>query len=305
MIRPSLAIAIIAVLAGSVFVLRPADVSGATVKVVLLGGQSNMQGVGDDAGLPTSPVNLTQPQTDVLFYHGDTARSLPANTLTSLAPGSGMDFGPEITLGRTLADASPTDQFALIKYARSATDLTSDWDPATGGTYQTFRNTVDGGIAALEAAGHDVEIVAMVWVQGERDARTGRTASQYTADLNEFIADVRSRYGDDLPFIYSRLSSGQTDLPAASLAAIRAAQDAVASGDPLAHLVDTDGFSLNGDALHFSAAGQIALGEALAGAYLESQNMPTPTAALGGLTLLGCIACRRCAGTHTRERRTR
>jgi len=67
------------------------------LRIVLLGGQSNADGRGSPSGLPTSPVNLQLPQDDVDFF--DTS------TLTTLRPLS--QFGPEITLGRRLAD-SPT-----------------------------------------------------------------------------------------------------------------------------------------------------------------------------------------------------
>ncbi len=249
----------------------------ATVKVFLLGGQSNMDGRAESSGLPTE---LQSPQDDVLFYYG--------STLTTLRPGSGTDFGPEVTFGRTIADALPSETFGLIKYAVGGTSLDADWDPATGSTYTAFRNTVTNGLAAITGAGHTYEIVGMLWTQGERDAITGRTAAQYEADLDEFVADVRTRYGADLPFFLSQLSSGQTAINSTGLAAIRAAQESYAASDPLAWMIETDGMTLKTDNLHFDAAGQIDLGEAFGQAYIAS--VPEPGALLlcgmGGLWVL-------------------
>jgi len=143
--------------------------AGADLKVFLLGGQSNMDGRGATSGLP---VALQSPQTDVLLYEG--------GTLGDLQPG-GSQFGPEVTFGRMIADARPGDDFALIKYAVSGTDLYGDWNPASGAAYNSFSNTVTNGLTALTNAGHTYEIVGMLWTQGENDAKDGRTATQYEA----------------------------------------------------------------------------------------------------------------------------
>ena len=62
-----------------------------------------------------------------------------------------------------------------------------------------------------------VELEGMLWVQGERDARQGYQDA-YEANLRAFIADVRATFATNLPFVVMRLSSGQTNLPAAGLA---------------------------------------------------------------------------------------
>lgn len=241
------------------------------VKVILLGGQSNMDGRGDSDDLPQG---LKSPQNDVLFYYRGNA------SLTTLRPGSGRDFGPEIQFGRTIADEFSSDNFALIKHAVGGTDLHTDWDPSGGETYGEFRDTVKDGLGALTDAGHTYEIVGMLWTQGERDGKDGRTTAQYEADLNTFIGDIRTRYGEDLLFFLSRLSSGQTDVPANGLAQIRAAQSNVATNDSNAYLIDTDGFGLKDDALHFDAAGQVKLGKAFGHAYINAVNAPEPSSML-------------------------
>ena len=99
----------------------------------------------------------------------------------------------------------------------------------------------------------------MLWTQGERDVVIGATA-QYEANLNELIADVRTRYGAGLPLFVSQLSSGQTNLidraSNAALNELRQAQSDVAAGDPDTYLILTDTFVLNSENLHFNAAGE-------------------------------------------------
>jgi hypothetical protein len=111
------------------------------IQLFLLGGQSNMVGTGaDTSGLPTA---LQSPQDDVLFYWKSDVG------LTTLRPGSGINFGPEVTFGRAIADAFPAENFGLIKYASSGSDLVNAWDKDTGTVYANFRDTVADGLAAL------------------------------------------------------------------------------------------------------------------------------------------------------------
>jgi hypothetical protein len=260
-------------------ILLPTPTASAEhMKVFLLGGQSNMDGRGATSGLTGPYADLQTPQPDVLFYEG--------GSLGDLQPG-GSQFGPEITFGRTIADALPTESFALIKYAVGGTDLYGDWNPSGGPNYTAFTNTVTNGLTALANAGHTTEIVGMLWTQGENDARDGEGAA-YEANLNNFIASMRVSYGEDLPFFFSRLSSGQTNLPASELALVRTAQDNVGAADANAYLIDTESFSLANDDLHFDADGQIALGEAFGQAYLSTVPEPSSLVLLGvGAMMLG------------------
>lgn len=253
------------------------------LKLFLLGGQSNM--VGQLAYSSGLPAELQSPQDDIPFYWRD------STGLTTLRPGSGNQFGPEVTFGRTIADALPTENFGIIKYASSGSDLTNQWDPnISGNVYESFRGIVSNALTAMTGAGYTYEITGMLWTQGERDARV--SPNTYEADLNEFIADVRTRYGADLPFFISRLSDQQTDLPATGLAKVRTAQENVAATDPYAYLINTDGFSFNTDELHYDALGQQQLGEAFGQAYL-STAVPEPASLAAGLLGLTLIVARR------------
>jgi hypothetical protein len=229
----------------------------AHIKVFLLGGQSNMEG--NNAMVGQLPAYLQAPQENVLYYYG--------TTFTNLQSGGGNNFGPEISFGWEIENARPYETYCLIKHAQGGTNIQNDWDPVTGNTYRKFRTVVSYGLDALTKAGHTYEIVGMLWTQGERDALNGRTTAQYEADLNEFIADIRSRYGADLPFFISRLSVQQT---ARDISQIRPAQENVAANDPNAYLIDTDSFELRSDDLHFEETGFVDVGEAFAASYLSA-----------------------------------
>ena len=249
----------------AVMVLGLSRAQADNLKVFLLGGQSNMVGQAPASGLPTTPVNLQQPQDDVLFYYGSSI--LSGYTMTTLRPGSGSDFGPEITFGRDIADASPSIKYALIKYAANGTALHDDWAPGTGPEYIAFRDAVDSGIAALQAAGHATEIVGMLWHQGESDAIDGQH-NNYQTNLTNFIADIRSHYGADLPFLI-----GETRLDDATLASqlivINNAKIAIAAADPYAVHVPAADLNFQ-DRWHFDSASQMILGERFADAFINN-----------------------------------
>ncbi len=251
------------------------------LRVYLIGGQSNADGRAVAADLPTTPVNLQQPQDDVDYYE---------TSLTTLRPLG--EFGPEITLGRSMADAWSFEtgtRVAIIKYGVSGTSLDVDWKAGGNATttndgprYVSFQSVVTNGLAALDVKYPDatIEIEGMLWMQGERDVVIA-TGAAYQANLTAFIADVRATYGADLPFIVGRLSTGQTslnDTPAeeTQFDLVRDAQTAVAAADPRVSLINTDGYGIKDDDLHFNAAGQQALGSDSADALFAYVSFTSP-----------------------------
>ncbi len=251
-----------------VLLTQTTTVYAAHYKVILLGGQSNMTGNGPKLNDLTAAQQL--PQEDVWIYGGNGPNS------GALQPGFGSPYGPEVTFGRTIADGLPHENFALIKFSQGGTHLYGDWDPITGSVYNKFKAIVGFGLEALTKAGHTYEIVGMLWTQGERDAAHGRTTAEYEADLNDFIADIRSRYGAHVSFFISRLSILQTGREP-GLHDIRAAQENVAASDSNAYLIDTDSFQIAGDDIHFTGTGLVSLGNAFGQSYLNS--LPVDSAA--------------------------
>ena len=263
-----------AVLAGALGLCLAPSLHAAHYDVVLMAGQSNMTGRATSTGL-SSP--LDSPQSDVAFYYNSNqalTNTTDQSTWTTLRPGSGTDIGPELSFGRTVADALPAQNLALVKHATGGTALWFEWAAPTGGEYISFVNTVNASLSALTDAGHTYTIQGMLWTQGESDGTSESTSTNYERRLNNLIANVRSTFGDDLPFFISRLSAEQASGWGGGVFSeyvnnVRTAQANVAAADANAYLIDTDGFGLKGDSLHFDQAGQIALGEAFATSYLS------------------------------------
>ena len=284
----------------------------ANLRVVLVGGQSNADGRADGS---TLPAYLQAAQADVPFYYYTYGAAANADgtlgTLTTLRPGATQmpsgGFGPEVSLGYNLApviESQPGTALAIIKYAKGGSNLYSDWkadgtasSTADGQFYQTFQQVVHNGLTRLRAANPDatVSLAGMVWVQGESDIDGGSsTSSAYGANLTQFIADVRATFCPTLPFFFSQISSNQTyySLPSDSSYSnyliLRGQQAQVAANVTNTYLINADGaaFTVNSDNLHFSTAGQQALGAAFANSMAGVLKLQTTTQQQGGNLLL-------------------
>ncbi|MEP4077267.1 sialate O-acetylesterase [Haloferula sp.] len=273
-------------LATATFLLGIQGASADHYRVYLLGGQSNAAGRGDASELLTPPLNA--PQTDVQFYWHKTLTdvingNLTQDTWIDLQEGSGhgknspaghaVEFGPELSFGRDLADADPSVNVAIIKYAHGGSNLHTQW--ADGGIYyNTFVATVQAGLSALTTAGHTYELGGMVWVQGESDTGSPNDVN-YEANLTDLIERVRSDVGESspgghtLPFVISRLSDSQYTSIGSGVQNVRTAQESVGNSGRQTVWVNTDGLTTYSNGIiHFDATAQISIGEACAAQML-------------------------------------
>lgn len=238
----------------------PAGPQGAPVKVFLLAGQSNMQGIEINAELEAP---LDQSQEDVKIWSG-------ANW-TSLQPGfgnRGENFGPEVSFGRAMAEGLPDENIYLIKYARGGSGLVAndDWNPSGGSDYLAFISRVKSALGQLAADGIEFEIGGMLWMQGEHDTLESATAAGYETSLRQFIETLRDDFETPgMPFVIGRITTefGTT----ANNTLVREAQVRVAEETEGVFWVDTDELSL-GTPGHYGTEGQLDLGRLFAGEIL-------------------------------------
>jgi lysophospholipase L1-like esterase len=109
-------------------------------------------------------------------------------------------------------------------------------------------------------------------MQGESDTDTkqnqavnGKYSKEYAQNLTALINDLRLVYGKDLCFVIGKLSDNQKGTSIEEYRNnVRQCQEQVAKEVPLTAIVNTDGFSLKPDRLHFDAKGQQDLGEGFA-----------------------------------------
>lgn len=273
-----------------------------TVDVYLLGGQSNMQGVGKVKDLPTE-VPKEIPFT--FFWHNQQFEPLIlGKTKTS---GRNTEFGPEV--GFALRMATAERPVYLVKYHASGMPLHHGFDgnrwvgvePApgrrsfypgghsedlnTGKLYIEMRSAFRQAITNLVNAGMVPRIRGFVWMQGEQDSKQKISATEYASSLNRLrkrlAEDLAVR--EDLPIVFGQVLPHEPALERFTHRfEIRAQMSACdwRSGKPEsmknAVMVSTDGFSLESDTVHYDAKGQLQLGFAFAEAMQRVLSAAQP-----------------------------
>lgn len=265
------------------------------VDVYLLGGQSNMQGIGKLANIPE---DIPRQIPNVFFDTGKTFEPLQiGETKTSLRT---PEFGPEI--GFALEIANPERPTFLIKHSVSGMPLHKGWDgnkwaggtPTTprrnfypgqnasdkgrGTLYHSMLRKYQNGISRLVAEGHQPVIRGFVWMQGEQDAKHKESATTYAASLKQLShrlqEDIKAPegfsvvFGQVLPF---EPAMDRFTYREQLRAQMEAADSASNSSDriPNAKMISTDGFGLMPDTVHYDASGQLKLGKEFAKAMKQ------------------------------------
>lgn len=255
----------------------------AETRVYLLAGQSNMVGYGPVHSLPPS---LREPQPDAQIYWSGAPRWRGLQPSSAVTGGHGVYFGPEVLFGRTLQDVWAGDDVRLIKHAVGGTDLAAYWypgtdrdDPAMGDGYRVFIETVEAGLAELDAP----RVVGMAWMQGESDALDATWADRYETNLSHLIERVRQDVSTpDLPVVI-----GEIDCIDACPYndTVVSAMRAVAAADPAVHTVPTDDLrKFPNDYWHYQGTGQRILGTRMAQALVNAERAPAvvPAVSLTG-----------------------
>ena len=114
-------------------------------------------------------------------------------------------IGPEVTLAHALSRASPGRQILLFKAAHGGTSqlvwqpehdrvridrLNLSHDQRAGHAYAQL-------VAAWKAAfpNGDIKPTALLWMQGESDARVPELAKEYQQNVTNLIASLRREVG--------------------------------------------------------------------------------------------------------------
>lgn len=235
--------------------------------VVVLAGQSNMAGLGVTREL--TPEQTRMPR-NVRYVHAGQDATFAGQSA----------FGPEVAIAHELARALPDRQIVIIKYAVGGTSLLA-WAPAwdsvravqtdnatAGPLYRHLRDAIAG--ARLPAS---AEIAAVLWMQGERDARYTEAGRDYLANLRELVAALRRDLNSPLlPFVLGLVNPPDDSYSAQS--EVRAAQRRAAAEIASVYLVETDDLSKRNDRLHYDTRGLLELGRRFAAVVISLGSVP-------------------------------
>lgn len=232
--------------------------------VFILAGQSNMSGYGVTAKLPTpyrrAPANV------VFYYNGYPTQ------MSRFA-----QFGPEVGFAHAISRRFPHKKIKLIKFAVGGTSLFA-WDPhwhlskaritrnaSAGPLFEKLIKTIKKD---LDSRG--VRFAGILWMQGEADARYLRSARHYSRNLIQFITALRKElHTPSLAFFV-----GEVNPPAIKAFPyrdmVRQAQKNSVARISNSRLISTQGLAKQSDNLHYNTAGQLALGERFAKAFIQT-----------------------------------
>ena len=149
--------------------------------MIIFGGQSNMQGQTEALPTPNEPV------TGAIEYR------MATDTLIPLSHPVGEDLRTDALLGAHEGHGSLIPAFCRAYIAASGREVVavhaskgsttlSDWAPGSR-HYEAARDKVLSAIDAVRAAGHTVDRIRYVWLQGESDALKHTAEDTYLADL--------------------------------------------------------------------------------------------------------------------------
>ena len=178
---------------------------GKTVRVVLLGGQSNASGCSRDDYLQkyVSEEKYEEYQNGYdNVYINYLSGAKMSNGFVKCATLQGEVegcFGPELGIAEKLHEAYPDETIFIIKCAWGGTNLYEQWlSPSskgkTGDLYKQFVEFVNTSIDYLESKNYNVKIEAMCWMQGESDSFSTEQGENYEIRLTNFISDIRQEF---------------------------------------------------------------------------------------------------------------
>jgi len=263
-------------LLGTVF--ANAENGAAPLKVFIFAGQSNMAGIRSVAPDLQNP-ELAKAQKSFAFKDGEWLPVAPGNTQNETPYGDAdrvergtQGFGPEISFAHHVAEAIG-EPVGVVKFSVGNTSLQRHWLPGgQGKLYEHLR-----GLVREAGEKRPIEVIGMLWMQGERDAGEGIQAAAYAENLRKLVDGARRDFGNpEMIFVAGRINLPKPKDPAA-LQAVRAAQ-AEAQIEGYAW-VDCDDLSKVSDRLHFDTRGIEDLGQRMAEAFLrlyEKKAVPTP-----------------------------
>ncbi|TDH18327.1 hypothetical protein EXU57_23505 [Segetibacter sp. 3557_3] len=197
-------------------------------------------------------------------------------------------FGPEASLMKSLESRQSRKRF-VYKQGVGGTTLAVDWRPQSPGQqpyeagirWQQLSSWLPTAVAQADAQGVKLDLKAIIWMQGEDDAKTAADASAYQNNLVNFFTNIDamwrgliSRHG--LPSTVYKKVIGRiyapTGYPYRDM--VRAAQaNYCANSSNNAILINTDSYPLQ-DWVHYNATGQIQFGTDVYNAHQYETGAP-------------------------------
>lgn len=215
----------------------------------------------------------------------DQARTTPANCFISrrdtsvtaqLVMGTNQtttniatQFGPEMPIAWAAETAgkrlyiSKCGIGSSYLYNTAGADWGVDELPTSGHFHPTAMRQLWQMEADMLNAGVGPVFKGLCWMQGEQDATDATYGAAYQANLEALTAKFREQVGDaTAKVVLARIRDQDPTFDAGAVANVRAAVQTIATAQTNTEWFDTDSMALQGDNVHYDAAGMKLLGQA-------------------------------------------
>lgn len=237
-----------------------------TARFIILAGQSNSVG---NSGIEPSeaPQYFSSDYSNVDGYSVKIFYNNEWQTLeygTNNQAGDSGAFGQEMEIGYRAAKKWKSNIY-ILKVAQVSTGLAQDaseddWNVNTDG--ELYDDLIAKISASTVLITETWKPAFMLWVQGERDSRNATKANAYATNLTAFINGIRGTAVQYIPFVALKLND---NIPAGTypyISTIRAAQDSTANRIDTCFTIESNGFELQDDSIHYTGQGQIDISNA-------------------------------------------
>ncbi|MAS96992.1 MAG: hypothetical protein CMO55_27690 [Verrucomicrobiales bacterium] len=239
-------------LLSSLLIVSSVSASDTPLKVFVFSGQSNMVGmrsVGEEL-----PAEMQKPNPKALFWTGTEWKPI--------APGVSepKGFGPEISFASHYTQTTG-ETIGIIKHSVGGTPI-ERWQPKEGKNLYTV---LEEKVKAA-AKSRPIEVVGMLWMQGERDSKDEEKAPLYEARLRMLVEGSREVFeSPQMIFI-----AGRVNPPKDRYLYVEEVRKAQSTLDIDGYtFIDCDDLELGPDKLHFNTKGVEKMGEKFATAMVE------------------------------------
>ena len=248
---------------------------------VMLNGQSNASGRAPIADLTSTEAARTYSRTYIMSGSRGTRPAPPAALFAlgtnQTAESPTTQWGPETPIAWA-HEAGGSGDLYIVKTTNGQTYLTpssvgspvtasNTWHPDEDIQYSLAHDVVCDYISVVQAAasaGVGLDLRAWLYMQGEQDTLNTVYSATYQTNLAALYARMVTQTGVmGLRAVIGRIRDvNPVSVPTAA-AEVRAAQAAFVAATPGAVLIDTDGYPLLADQVHYNAAGVRSLGASM------------------------------------------
>ncbi len=254
------------------------DTSNSTIDVIIIAGQSNAVGQALVSSASMEYLAYLEEFEEVLF----TYRHVRRTTQEILADGDwgplrpyevneSMKFGFELSAIREIKQSCSIKNLAVIKFASGGSELATEWDPNADVLYDDFIDYLSIRIDELQESYSKVNILGMLWFQGEKDRQSDENTINYGNNFVNFVTAIRTDLtAPNMSTVAGQIHSADSTNNTENTLILNDQLSNLANTNPLfATTISNDDLPLE-DNVHYTGDGYMLLGIRMANAFIES-----------------------------------